>query len=59
MMPLDGPEVCRRARAYRPGVPMYLILVTSREARDVVAGSTPAPTITSSSRPIPRSFDPG
>jgi diguanylate cyclase (GGDEF)-like protein len=40
MMPgLDGPEVCRRARAYRPGVPMYLILVTSREARrDVVAG---------------------
>ena len=34
MMPgLDGPEVCRRARAYRPGVPMYLILVTSREAR--------------------------
>jgi diguanylate cyclase (GGDEF)-like protein len=40
MMPgLDGPEVCRRARAHRPGVPMYLILVTSREARrDVVAG---------------------
>jgi diguanylate cyclase (GGDEF)-like protein len=40
MMPgLDGPEVCRHARAYRPGVPMYLILVTSREARrDVVAG---------------------
>jgi diguanylate cyclase (GGDEF)-like protein len=40
MMPgLDGPEVCRRARAYRPGVPLYLILVTSREARrDVVAG---------------------
>jgi diguanylate cyclase (GGDEF)-like protein len=40
MMPgLDRPEVCRRARAYRPGVPMYLILVTSREARrDVVAG---------------------
>jgi diguanylate cyclase (GGDEF)-like protein len=40
MMPgLDGPEVCRRARAARPGVPMYLILVTSREARrDVVAG---------------------
>src|SRR5439155_12941520 len=40
MMPgLDGPEVCRRARAYRPGVPMYLMLVTSREARrDVVAG---------------------
>src|SRR5262245_44519320 len=26
MMPgLDGPEVCRRARAHRPGVPMYLI----------------------------------
>jgi diguanylate cyclase (GGDEF)-like protein len=40
MMPgLDGPEVCRRARAHRTGVPMYLILVTSREARrDVVAG---------------------
>jgi two-component system chemotaxis response regulator CheY len=40
MMPgLDGPEVCRRARAHRPGVPMYLILVTSREARrDVIAG---------------------
>ena len=40
MMPgLDGPEVCRRARAHRPDVPMYLILVTSREARrDVVAG---------------------
>jgi two-component system cell cycle response regulator len=40
MMPgLDGPDVCRRARAHRPGVPMYLILVTSREARrDVIAG---------------------
>jgi diguanylate cyclase (GGDEF)-like protein len=40
MMPgLDGPEVCRRARAHRPDLPMYLILVTSREARrDVVAG---------------------
>jgi diguanylate cyclase (GGDEF)-like protein len=40
MMPgLDGPEVCRRARAHRPGVPLYLILVTSREARrDVIAG---------------------
>jgi two-component system, cell cycle response regulator len=36
---LDGLEVCRRARAHRPGVPMYLILVTSREARrDVIAG---------------------
>jgi sigma-B regulation protein RsbU (phosphoserine phosphatase) len=40
MMPeLDGPEVCRRVRASGPGVHRYLILLTSRGAReDVVAG---------------------
>jgi len=40
MMPrVDGPEVCRRARA-RPGAPYsYLLLLTSKEARsDLVAG---------------------
>lgn len=40
MMPkLDGPEVCRRLRAESPDVHRYLILLTSRDAReDVVSG---------------------
>jgi DNA-binding response OmpR family regulator len=40
MMPgLDGPEVCRRARALPSAEPPYLILLTSRESKeDVVAG---------------------
>ncbi|HZY83991.1 MAG TPA: response regulator transcription factor [Gemmataceae bacterium] len=40
MMPgLDGPEVCRRARALPTAEPPYLILLTSRESKeDIVAG---------------------
>jgi CheY-like chemotaxis protein len=40
MMPgLDGPEVCRLARAQPPAEPPYLILLTSRESKeDIVAG---------------------
>ena len=40
MMPgMDGPDVCRRARAELPLANMYLLLVTARESRgDVVAG---------------------
>jgi len=40
MMPeMDGPEVCRRARAELPLANMYLLLVTAREGRgDVIAG---------------------
>ena len=40
MMPnLDGPEVCRRMRTERPLANMYLILLTSLDARkDLVAG---------------------
>jgi CheY-like chemotaxis protein len=40
MMPgLDGPEVCRRARALPSAQPPYLILLTSRESKeDIVAG---------------------
>jgi CheY-like chemotaxis protein len=40
MMPgLDGPEVCRRVRAAPTAEPPYLILLTSREAKDdIVAG---------------------
>ncbi|VTT97882.1 response regulator receiver protein : Response regulator receiver protein OS=uncultured bacterium GN=ACD_79C00896G0007 PE=4 SV=1: Response_reg [Gemmataceae bacterium] len=36
---LEGPEVCRRARALGRPVPTYTILLTSKnESRDVVAG---------------------
>jgi CheY-like chemotaxis protein len=40
MMPeMDGPEVCRRARAELPLANMYLLLVTAREGRsDVIVG---------------------
>jgi phosphoserine phosphatase RsbU/P len=40
MMPeLDGPEVCRRVRAEAPRPDRYLILLTSRDAReDIVVG---------------------
>jgi phosphoserine phosphatase RsbU/P len=40
MMPgLDGPELCRRARASRLRAPLYLILLTARNSRqDLVAG---------------------
>jgi CheY-like chemotaxis protein len=40
MMPeMDGPEVCRRARAELPLANMYLLLVTARETRsDVIVG---------------------
>jgi PleD family two-component response regulator len=40
MMPeLDGPDVCRRIRAEAPRADRYLILLTSRDAReDVVTG---------------------
>jgi CheY-like chemotaxis protein len=40
MMPqMDGPDVCRRARAELPLANMYLLLVTAREGRgDVIAG---------------------
>jgi len=40
MMPgLEGPEVCRRARALGRAVPSYLILLTAKvESDDVVAG---------------------
>lgn len=40
MMPgLEGPEVCRRARALARPIPTYLILLTARDDRaDVVAG---------------------
>jgi phosphoserine phosphatase RsbU/P len=40
MMPhMDGPDICRRVRMDLPLANMYLLLVTSREARgDIVAG---------------------
>jgi len=40
MMPgLDGPELCRRARALERRIPIYVILLTARAERsDVVAG---------------------
>jgi sigma-B regulation protein RsbU (phosphoserine phosphatase) len=40
MMPgLDGPEVCRRARARTGGAPLYVILLTARTNReDLVKG---------------------
>lgn len=40
MMPgMDGPELCRRVRAVPVAVPVYLILLTAREAmEDLVAG---------------------
>src|SRR5215813_2069502 len=40
MMPgMDGPDVCRRARAELPEANMYMLLVTAREGRsDVIAG---------------------
>jgi phosphoserine phosphatase RsbU/P len=42
MMPeIDGPEICRRARAELPLANMYLLIVTARETRgDVIAGLT-------------------
>ena len=40
MMPgMNGPDICRRARAERPLANMYLVLLTSLESRkDIVAG---------------------
>jgi len=39
MPEIEGPEVCRQARAFNPTLPLFFILVTVRDTKqDVVAG---------------------
>lgn len=39
MMPeLDGPEVCRRVRSLRTETPLYLVLLTAKDAKEDIVG---------------------